>query len=105
MNRLTKVFAVIAFSGLFLFPSLNEAGVRVYVRLGPPRVRTVRVIKPVSPYRKAVWVAGHYRYTRGRYVWVKGYWLKYRSGYVYVQPHWKKTSHGYFFVPGHWKKL
>jgi len=105
MNRLTKFFMVAALAGLFLLPSLAEAGVRVYVRVGPPKVRTVKVIKPVRPCAKAIWISAHWHYKHGRYVWVKGYPVKPRHGYVYVQPRWKKNGHGYYYVTGHWKRV
>lgn len=55
MNKLRKFFAAAALAGLFLLPSLAEAGVRVYVRFGPPKVRTVKVVKHVRPCAKAIW--------------------------------------------------
>ncbi len=68
MNKLTKVFTAAALAGLFLLPSLAEAGVRIYVRVGPPTVRTVKVIKPVRPCAKAIWISAHWQYKHGRYV-------------------------------------
>jgi len=105
MNKLTKFFAVAALAGLFLLPSFAEAGVRVYVRFGPPKVRTVKVVKSVRPCAKAVWVSGHWRYKHGRHAWVKGYWVKPRYGYVYIQPRWKKNRYGYYYVAGCWKRV
>jgi len=105
MNKLTKVFTAAALAGLFLLPSLAEAGVRIYVRVGPPTVRTVRVIKPVRPCAKAIWISAHWQYKHGRYVWVKGYRVKPRHGHVYVRPRCKKNRHGYYYVTGHWKRV
>ncbi len=105
MNKLTKVFTAAALAGLFLLPSLAEAGVRIYVRVGPPTVRTVKVIKPVRPCAKAIWISAHWQNKHGRYVWVKGYRVKPRYGYVYVRPRWKKNRHGYYYVTGHWKRV
>ena len=105
MNKLTKVFTAAALAGLFLLPSLAEAGVRIYVRIGPPTVRMVKVIKPVRPCAKAIWISAHWQYKHGRYVWVKGYRVKPRYGYVYVRPRWKKNRHGYYYVTGHWKRV
>ncbi len=105
MNKLTKVFTAAALAGLFLLPSLADAGVRVYVRFGPPKVRTVKVVKPVRPCAKAIWVSAHWQYKHGRHVRLRGYWVKPRHGYVYVQPRWKKNHHGYYYVAGHWKRV
>lgn len=103
MSKLSSVIVGIALSSMFLLPNDSSAGVRVYVRVGPP-VRTVKVVRPIRPHRHAVWVTGHYAYRGGRYVWVGGRWVRGRHGYVYVQPHWKHTRHGYYFVAGHWVK-
>ena len=105
MNKLRSFFAAVALAGLFLLPSLAEAGVRVYVRVGPHKVRTVKIVKPVRPCAKAVWVSSHWRYKHGRHVWVRGYWVKPRYGYVYIQPLWKKNHHGHYYVTGHWKRV
>ena len=105
MNKLTKVFTAAALAGLFLLPSLAEAGVRIYVRIGPPTVRTVKVIKPVRPCAKAIWISAHWQYKHGRHVRLKGYWVKPRHGYVYVRPRWKRNHHGYYYVTGHWKRV
>jgi len=105
MNKLTKVFTAAALAGLFLLPSLAEAGVRVYVRVVPPKVRTVRVIKPVRPCAKAIWISAHWQYKHRRHVRLKGYWVKPRHGYVYVRPCWKRNRHGYYYVAGHWKNV
>ncbi len=105
MNKLRKFFAAAALAGLFLLPSLAEAGVRVYVRFGPPKVRTVKVVKHVRPCAKAIWVSAHWQYMHGRHVRLKGYWLIPLHGYVYVQPRWKRNHHGYYYVGGHWKRV
>lgn len=107
MNKLKKFFAVATLAGLFLLPSFAEAeaGVRVYVRFGPPKVRTVRIVKSVRPCAKAIWVSAHWQYKHGRHVRLKGYWVKPRQGYVYVLPRWKKNHHGYYYIAGHWKRI
>lgn len=104
MKKAIKMIVTGALFGLLLIPAKSDAGVRVYVKIGPPRLKTVRVVKPAKLYRHSVWVAGHWQYRNGRHLWVSGYWIKKRPGYVYVQPHWKKTRHGYYFVSGHWVK-
>lgn len=103
MSKLIKSLVGAALVGMFLFPANSDAGVRVYVKIGPP-VRTVKVVRQARPHRHAVWVSGHYAYRGGRHVWVSGHWARGRTGFVYVQPHWKKTRHGSYFVAGHWVK-
>ncbi len=104
MKQLSRCIVLSALSLVFLLPASGDAGVRVYVRFGPPKLKTVKVIKPARPHRHAVWVKGHWVYRNGRYVYVEGHWIKGRPGHVYVQPHWVKTARGYYFVPGHWVK-
>lgn len=102
MRKLNCIVAAAALFGMFLMPSQSEAGVRVYVRIGPPRAHVVKVYRPARPYRDAIWVSGHYRYRHGRYVWTRGHYIRPRRGYIYVQPHWKHTRRGYFFATGRW---
>ncbi|MFQ5864612.1 MAG: hypothetical protein ACE5IW_05215 [bacterium] len=104
MRKLRNLIVIGALSGLFLLPSSGEAHTRIYLRFGPPHLRTVKVVKPPRPYRNVVWISGHWVYKRGRFVWVNGYWVKARRNYVYVAAHWKKTPRGWYFVPGHWVK-
>ena len=104
MKKAIHFVAASALLTMLLLPEPGNAGVRVYVRLGPPKVRTVKVVRPAKPYRKALWVDGHYVYKHGHYVWVGGKWLEPRVGFVYIKPHWRHTDRGYYFVPGHWVK-
>ncbi|MCG8608327.1 hypothetical protein MJD09_25495 [bacterium] len=102
MKNLKSLLLAATVAGITLAPSLSEAGIRVYLRVGPPKVKTVTVVKPAKPYRNAVWVNAHYRYINGRYVWTKGRYIKSRPGYKYIQPRWVKMRSGYYFVEGHW---
>ncbi len=104
MKRTIKSLALTVLLAAFLVPAQSNAGVKVHVKLRPPKARTVKVVRPARPYRSAVWVSGHHVYKGGRYVWLDGYWVKRKSGFVYIQPHWKHTARGYIFVPGHWVK-
>ncbi|MFQ5602363.1 MAG: hypothetical protein ACE5HS_03775 [bacterium] len=104
MKKLLKLFAVMGILTSFALPSRSEAGARIYVRIGPPAKKTVRVVKPIKTLKNAVWVKGHWKYQKGRYVWVDGHFVKARPKYTYVQPYWVKTPRGYYFVPGHWVK-
>ncbi len=106
MKKAVKYLFTGALFFVMLAPVQGRAGVDVYVRIAPPKVAKVKVVKrvPARPYRHAVWVAGHYQYKHGRYVWVSGRWIKGKAGFVYVQPHWQKTRHGWRYVTGHWVK-
>ncbi|MFQ5639809.1 MAG: hypothetical protein ACE5IR_17650 [bacterium] len=104
MKKLRSYLILGALAGMFFTPLASEAGVRVYLRFGPPKLKTVKVVKPVKPFRHAYWVSGHWAHKNGRYVYVSGYWTKHRHGYVYVNARWLKSPRGYYFVPGHWVK-
>lgn len=104
MRKLRSLIVSGALAGMFLAPVQSDAGVRVTVRLGPPKLKHVRVVKPRKPYRNAVWVSGHWKYVNGRYVYVRGSWVRARRGHVYVQAVWVRSPRGYCFVPGHWVK-
>ncbi len=105
MNKFRSFLVASTLAGLFLLPSLAETGVRVYVRFGPPKMRTVKVVKQVRPCAKAIWVSAHWQYKHGHHVYIKGYWVKPRHGFVYIQPRWKKNRLGYYYVGGHWKRV
>jgi len=102
MCKVAKAFSFICLLAMFALPVDSIAGVYVYLRLGPPPVRVVTVVRPARPYPHSIWVAGHWKYDCGRYVWVEGRWINGRRHYAYVQPHWVRTTSGSYFVPGHW---
>jgi hypothetical protein len=104
MNKLIKLLVTGALFATIFVAAESQAAVRLYVRFAPP-VKKVTVVKPVRPYRNALWISGHWKYTGSRHVWVKGYWVKKRPGYVYVQGSWKNTPRGYFYKPGHWRRV
>ncbi len=104
MYKVRNLIIVSALVSLILFPTLGEAHTRIYVRFGPPALKTVKVVRPAKPYPNAVWISGYWAYRNGHYVWVKGYWVKPRPHYVFVRAHWQKTRYGWYFVPGHWVK-
>ena len=104
MKKLNFIIVATALLGFFLMPLRSQAGVRVYVKIGPPRRHVVTVYRPARHHRDAIWVDGYYRYRGGRYLWAPGHYIRPRRAHVYVRPHWKKTRRGYYFVPGHWVK-
>lgn len=104
MLKPRKLIPLVLLTALFLTPLQSKASVRVFVRFGPPHLRTVKIVKPPKPYRRAVWISGNWAFTKGRYVWVNGYWTRPRTGYVYIPGHWKKAPRGWYFVSGHWIK-
>jgi WXXGXW repeat (2 copies) len=56
------------------------------------------------PYNGAVWIGPEWQWRGGRYVAVQGYWAKPgRYGAVWVPGHWKYSRRGYRWVPGHWR--
>lgn len=81
-------------------PSLEAA--RVYVRVGPPKVKVE--VRGVAPSPGHVWVGGYHSWNGHAYVWVPGSWtVGPRPGAVWVAGHWKKTRHGWHWVDGHWR--
>ena len=99
MRKTVKIWIIALltgyFSGLFI-----GCGPAVVVRQPPPKKVEV---KPAKPYKNAVWVSGHWKYTGGNYVWVSGYWTKSKPGKTWVSGHWAKRRGGYVWVKGHWR--
>lgn len=57
-----------------------------------------------APFAGAVWVGPEWQWRGGKYVCVQGYWAKpHRHGAIWVPGHWQYTRRGYKWVPGHWK--
>jgi hypothetical protein len=75
---------------------------RLYVRTGPPPLRTEAVL--VSPGPQYVWVPGYYRYDGRAYVWVAGqYERPPRPRARWATGHWQQDRRGWFWVDGHWR--
>lgn len=57
-----------------------------------------------APFSGAVWISPEWQWRGGRYVSVPGYWVRPgRFGAIWVPGHWKYSRHGYRWVPGHWR--
>jgi hypothetical protein len=57
-----------------------------------------------APYAGAVWIGPEWQWRGGRYVTAPGYWARPgRYGAVWVPGHWKYSRRGYKWVPGHWR--
>jgi hypothetical protein len=58
-----------------------------------------------SPYRTAVWIAGHNEWKDGGYVWVGGYYsYPPQENNHWVAPVYSHTEQGYLYESGHWSK-
>ena len=75
------------------------------IRIAPPPVKVVKV-RPAKPFKKAVWISGHWKWRakKNNYVWVKGHWAKPRKSQVWIQGVWVKTPNGWKHKKGHWKR-
>ena len=104
MRKAKSILVATLFAALLL-PATTQAGLRVYVRIAPPRPKHVHVVKVHRPHKHSIWVAGYWRWNGRKYVWVEGRWIAPRKGYVYVPGHWVKSRHGWYFIEGHWKKV
>ena len=57
-----------------------------------------------APYAGAVWIGPEWQWRGGHYVMVSGYWAKPRGhSAIWVPGHWKYSRKGYKWVPGHWR--
>ncbi|MBC8525345.1 MAG: YXWGXW repeat-containing protein, partial [Candidatus Cloacimonetes bacterium] len=95
VKRLSKIILVIV-----AFTLLEAC--TIYIPNPPPEL--VVEIKPVRSYPYAVWIHGHWKWSRRhhRYVWVQGHWKKASAGRFWVAGYWKKTPHGWVWIKGHW---
>ena len=100
--QLKKNLTLLAMLGMLGFSSCGHA--IIYVRQTPPSTKIVEV-KPVKPYPTAVWIPGHWKWSRRqhKYIWVNGHWKKVKKGKIWINGHWKKTPRGWIWIDGHWK--
>jgi len=79
-----------------------NAQVRLYVKVRPTAVVTVRTTPPHPHY---VWVEDEWTVKNGVYAQVPGHWIAPRAGYVWVRGHWTSEARGDYWIPGHWKRV
>jgi hypothetical protein len=80
-------------------PAQARASVSIFATSAPPPLRAERMPPPRSGY---VWVAGDWRWVRGRYVWHSGSWVRVRRGFHYVPSHWDRHGNRWRYSPGVW---
>lgn len=89
-------------SAFAMFLSVGAAHAQIVVRIGPPP--PPRVVIPVAPGPRYVWVDGYQRWNGRRYVWVPGYYaIPPRHRAVWVPGQWVPRRGGYVWVPGYWR--
>src|SRR5262245_66639279 len=101
MKNLRIMYAIVALFCTLLVADHANAGVRVYVRIGPPPPRYV-VVRPRPYCRDAVWVDGYWGWNGRRHYWVEGRYINPRRGYVYVPGRWERHRRGWYWSEGYW---
>ncbi|MFQ6082339.1 MAG: YXWGXW repeat-containing protein [Candidatus Aminicenantia bacterium] len=97
-----RIISLVCFFSILLLPLLMEISCATVIRTPPPSAKVE--IRPPTPYPGAVWISGHWKYTRHGWVWVSGHWAKPpRRGAVWVPGRWVKTPHGWKWRKGHWR--
>jgi len=62
-------------------------------------------VRGERPYRRAIWINGHWAWTGTDYVWVSGRWTYARVGYRYVQPRYVLRDDYWVYRPGVWVRV
>ncbi len=87
---------------LLMVASASQAQ-HVRVRLNFPAGLRIGAPGP-RPYSGAVWIGPEWQWRGGRYENVPGYWGRpTRHSAVWIPGHWKYSRRGYRWVPGHWR--
>jgi hypothetical protein len=82
--------------------AIGVAQAQTMIRIGPPP--PPRVVIPVSPGPRYVWVGGYYGYRGNAYVWMPGrYVIPPRPYAVWMPGRWVRGPNGYYWVAGHWR--
>jgi hypothetical protein len=82
-------------------PAEARVNVGIYATIAPPPPRVERV---PAARRGYVWIAGDWRWMRGRYVWQAGRWERERRGYHYEAPHWDRDGDRWRYSEGRWSR-
>lgn len=85
-------------------PVIYDEGVEgtMVVETEPPAPQVE--VRPVLPYRDAIWVEGYWNWNGGRYVWMGGRWDHPRRGYAWVPHHYQRQGRHWRYIPGHWRR-
>ena len=97
-----KTFKRILIAALIIFGGIFTSQAQIVVRIRP--AAPIRVVHPVRPSPRHVWIDGNWVVRNGRYVWVDGYWATPRRGYAWAPGYWASRRGGYVWVPGHWRR-
>ena len=94
-------FLSLMMASMFLGTIAVNAQIIVNVRPVLPRYE-----KRVAPSPKHVWVEEDWENRKGTYVFVGGHWVEppYRRA-IWIPGHWQQHPRGWFWKPGHWKKF
>lgn len=83
--------------------SAGAGAQHVKVRIGFPVGISINAPGP-APVRGHVWIGPEWAWRGNRYECVPGYWAQpHHQGAIWVPGHWKYTRFGYKWVPGRWK--
>lgn len=99
-----KYLRILALAALALVPLPAWAGVRVYVRVGPPA--PIVEVRGTAPSARHVWIPGFHRWDGNAHVWVPGRWeLPPAHRKAWVAGHWvHDRRHGWYWVEGYWRR-
>lgn len=99
-----RYLAMLALAGLTLVPVPAWAGVRVYLRTGPPA--PIVDVRGAAPSGRHVWIPGYHRWDGKAHVWVSGRWeLPPAHRKAWVAGRWDRDRrHGWYWVEGHWRR-
>ena len=110
VSNLGKIAGVAAFAAFLALPvvtttPVTAAQVSISVggpAYGPPPPRWDN--RPNRPWRNAVWVDGHWKWTGKRYVWVSGRWERPRQGFSrWDRGRWERGERGWHWTEGRWR--
>lgn len=102
IKRIKKLYKIVLLIVTFAF--LEACAFHpIYVPHPPPEL--IVEIKPVRPYFNAVWITGHWRWSRTKYcyVWTPGCWKKAPAVRIWISGYWQNTPHGWIWIKGYWK--
>ena len=84
--------------------AITESKAQIVVSIRPPRPRGVVIVRPPRPSPAHVWVSEEWTPAGGTYAYHAGYWaVPPRPGAIWIAGHWRNTRGGSIWIAGHWR--
>jgi WXXGXW repeat (2 copies) len=97
---LSRAGRVLALAAWYVAPPARVVEIRAPYAPPAPRYELV----PAPPDDRAIWIPGHWHWTRYAYAWRPGHWVEPpQARAVFVPGHWDVRGNAWVWVCGYWR--